>query len=488
MTTSLRTDNLQDAIQFRDHLPTADKGGRRIWLFPREPEGRFHRRRQWVSWFLLALMFIGPFVTISGNPLLLFNIVDRKFSIFGQMFWPTDTFIFAICMVLFFVMIAVFTAVFGRVWCGWLCPQTVLMEMVFRKIEYWIDGDYLAQKRLAAAPWTAAKVARRALKLAVFFAISFVIGNWLLMYIIGWEAVWKIVTDNPALHLQGLAAMVVFTFIFFLIFSRFREQACTFICPYGRFQSVLIDNNSLIVSYDPNRGEKRAFFKKSVTRELRKAQGVGDCIDCGACVDVCPTGVDIRNGLQMECVHCTACIDACDHVMDRLNFPRGLIRYASQTGINTGQHFRFTPRLVGYCVVLLLLGSLLSYLLFSRTDVQATALLRTPGQVYTVLPDGNVQNVFLTKLRNRTHDAKPVSVKLLEPANGTATLLGITQVEPAQIVQVPVLVVLPRSALHGGLSHVVAGLYSGDKLIQKMQSDFAGPRDGEKVPAPGDSR
>lgn len=234
--------NQQTATGFRDIIPTADRTGKRIWVFAREPKGRWYDRRKWVAWFLLALMFAGPFITINGNPLLLFNLVERRFSIFGQMFWPSDLAIFAICMVIFFVMIALFTAVFGRVWCGWLCPQTVLMEMVFRRIEYLIDGDYLAQKRLAAEPWTAKKIRRRALKFSVFFAISFLIGNWLLMYIIGPKAVWAIITDNPLHHLRGLSAMLAFTTIFFLIFWRFREQACTFVCPYGRFQSALVDS------------------------------------------------------------------------------------------------------------------------------------------------------------------------------------------------------------------------------------------------------
>lgn len=476
MTTSAPIDNQQDQARFREHLPTADAQGKRLWVFAREPSGRYYRARAWVAAFLLAVMFAGPFVRIQGNPLLMFDIINRRFSIFGQMFWPTDTFIFAICMVIFFIMIALFTAVFGRVWCGWACPQTVLMEMVFRRIEYLIDGDYIAQKRLSAAPWTAGKVARRLFKYVVFFVLSFIIGNWLLMYIIGNEAWWHVVTDNPLNHTRGLAAMLGFTAIFFLIFARFREQACTFICPYGRFQSVMVDDNSLIVSYDPKRGEKRARFNKSTPREARRIQGLGDCINCNACVDVCPTGIDIRNGLQMECVHCTACIDACDHVMDKLKFPRGLIRYASQNGINKGASFKFTPRLVLYCVVLVLLGGLLSYLLLSRTDVQATALLRTPGQLYATLPDGRIQNVFLTKIRNKTHIAQPVRAALLDPDEGEAQLVGAAEIPPEGILQVAILVRLDAEEIEHGERRVEVGLYNGDELVQTLVSSFMGPR------------
>ncbi len=471
----LESKNQQTADKFRDIIPTADRTGKRLWVFAREPKGRYYTWRKWVAWLLLAIMFVGPFVSINGNPLLMFNLVERRFSIFGQMFWPSDIFIFAVCMIIFFVMIALFTAVFGRIWCGWMCPQTVLMEMVFRRIEYWIDGDYHAQKRLASAPWTVGKIGRRALKYGIFFGVSFIISNWLLMYIIGWKDVWAIVSDNPLNHLRGLSAMLVFTGVFFLIFARFREQACTFVCPYGRFQSALVDNNSLIVSFDPKRGEQRAPFRRTQPLAERRALGFGDCTDCGLCVDVCPTGVDIRNGLQMECVHCTACIDACDSVMDRLQLPRGLIRYASQEGINTGKPFRFTPRMIGYCGVLVLLTVFLGYLLLSRTDVQATPLLRMPGQVYTRLADDWVQNVYLTKVRNKARDPLPISLRVIEPESGRVMLQGGQEIPSGDLVQLAIPVQLPLNALQQGHRDVVIGLYSGDRLIQRLKTTFTGP-------------
>ena len=258
----------------------------------------------------------GPFVRINGNPLLLINIVERKFVILGQIFWPQDMIMFAVALLIFITGIIIFTAAYGRLWCGWTCPQTVLMEMVFRKIEYLIEGDSHQQRALDKAPWTADKILKKAGKHAIFFGLSFLIGNTLLAYIIGTEQLFQIITDNPAKHVEGLTAMILFTLVFYAIFARFREQACTFICPYGRLQSTLLDENTIVVAYDYKRGEKRGPLHRGQSVEQRRAAGSGDCIACRQCVMVCPTGIDIRNGTQMECVHCTACIDACDDVMD----------------------------------------------------------------------------------------------------------------------------------------------------------------------------
>ena len=269
-----------DWEDFRDHLATADKDGHRRWIYAKQPHGRYYRWRTKVSWLLLAIMFIGPFVRINGNPLLLFNIIDRRFSILGQIFWPQDAIILAVALLLFFTGIIIFTTAFGRLWCGWTCPQTLLMEMVFRKLEYLIEGDAGAQRALAAAPWTREKIIKRAGKQALFFALSFLIANTLLSYIIGTGPLWKIVTDDPRQHVTGLFFMLLFTVIFYLIFARFREQACTFICPYGRFQSAILDENTVIVAYDHKRGEKRAHLHSGQLHHDREAAGLGDCVDC----------------------------------------------------------------------------------------------------------------------------------------------------------------------------------------------------------------
>jgi cytochrome c oxidase accessory protein FixG len=460
---------------FRDHLATADEEGRRKWLYPQKQKGRFFTARAALSWVLLGLMFGGLFVRINGNPLLMMNIIERKFSVLGVIFWPQDALILALGLLLFFTGIAVFTAAFGRLWCGWTCPQTVLMEMVFRPIEYFIEGDAPQQKVLDQAPWTASKVFKKLAKHAVFFGLSFVIGNTLLGYIIGLEALKQIITDDPARHLSGLTFMLLFTLVFYLIFARFREQACTFICPYGRLQSTLLDENTIVVAYDYKRGEMRDHLRRSESPEQRVSRGAGDCIDCLKCVNVCPTGIDIRNGTQMECVNCTACIDACDEVMDKVKLPRGLIRYASLNGIEKGLALKVTPRIIGYCCILLLLAAGLAALLFTRSEVDTT-LLRAPGALFEQTPEGKISNLYLLKLTNKSQQEKQVSLKL-ENLLGTLTVLGgELNLPAAQQTSASVLVQIAPGQLQSGNTPVTVGVYVSGKRIETIKTIFIGPR------------
>lgn len=464
-----------DWNDFRDHIATADREGRRQWIYPRKVNGPYYRWRTWFSWLLLVIMFAGPFVTIHGNPLLLMNIVDRKFVVLGQIFWPQDMIIFAIATLVFFIGIVVFTAVFGRVWCGWACPQTVMMEMVFRKIEYAIEGDAPRQRELNQAPWTPGKIARKAFKHGVFFALSFLVGNVLLSYIIGWQSLWQIIVDPPAKHLAGLGFMIAFALLFYGIFARFREQACTFICPYGRFQSVLLDENSIVVAYDHKRGEKRGGLKRQQKFGERRFAGLGDCVACNQCVTVCPTGIDIRNGTQMECVHCTACMDACDTVMTKIGSPRGLIRYASLNGIERGEQLRFTPRLAGYCVVLTVLAGLLAGMIFTRSDVEAT-VLRAPGALFQQMPDGHFSNLYTLRVVNKTSRELPVELRL-ENAGGSLQVMGGSLLLPPQkLLENSLLVELEPAAMKSGTTPLVIGVYAEGKKLQTLKTAFIGPR------------
>ncbi len=465
------------ASDFRDAIPTADrKTGDRIWIYPRQPQGRFYRWRSWVAWILLAILAVGPFIKINGAPLLMMNIPARKFALFGQVFWPQDLYIFALLLLTIFVMIVLFTAVFGRVWCGWLCPQTIFMEMVFRKIEYGLEGDAHEQRALDAAPWTRAKWIKKGAKHAIFFGLSFLIGNWLLTYIIGIDAWWALVTDNPMRHLQGLAAMIGFSLLFYGIFARFREQACTFICPYGRFQSVLLDNDSIVVAYDHRRGEPQQRFRKDQPYEARKAAGIGDCINCRLCVEVCPTGIDIRNGTQMECVNCTACIDACDGVMDRLSFPRGLIRYASQRNISEGLRFRVTARMVIYSTILLLLSGVLVVILATRSNVE-TQLLRAPGALFTELPDNEIGNIYMVKIANKTMRDIPLALSIEWP-DGAHIRTSEPEIRAARdgITQTAVVLAAPRMLFKHGNLPIAVGVYQDGQRIRTLKVNLIGPQ------------
>lgn len=466
-----------DWQDFRDHLGTADQEGRRLWIYAKSPKGRFTDARRWLSYLLIAVMFAGPFIHIRGNPLLLMNLVERKFSILGQVFWPQDGAILAFGLLLFLTGIAVFTAAFGRLWCGWTCPQTVMMEMVFRRIEYALEGDAHAQRALAKAPWTARKLAKKLTKHGLFLALSFVIGNTLLAYLIGSDQLFRIITDDPRQHLEGLGFMALFTLVFYAIFARFREQACTFICPYGRLQSVLLDENSIVVAYDHKRGEKRGKLRRSQTHAQRQAAGQGDCIECRQCVVVCPTGIDIRDGTQMECVHCTACIDACDSVMDKVGRPRGLIRYASLNGIERAEKLRVTPRLVTYCAILLALGCGLAALLLTRSDVDVT-LLRMPGALFQQAAEGRISNLYQLKLVNKTTHDLPVELRLEQPADGRLTVFGPTRVAAQQLLQSSVLVELAPAQFPAGTAEVVVGAYVEGRRLSRFKTGFIGPRDG----------
>lgn len=461
---------------FREHLATSEKDGRRRWIFARQPSGQWYRWRTWMSWMLIGGMFAGPFVRIQGNPLLMFNVVERRFSILGHLFWPEDGIIFAVAMLTFFAGIMIFTTAFGRLWCGWTCPQTVMMEMVFRKLEYLIEGDAHEQRALAAAPWSVRKVYKKGLKHAVFLGLSFLIGNTLLSYIIGSDALIHIISADPRGHLVGLAFMGLFTLIFYAIFARFREQACTFICPYGRFQSTLLDENTMVVAYDYKRGEGRAPWKRDQRMELRREEGHGDCVDCHQCVAVCPTGIDIRNGVQMECVNCTACIDACDTVMTKIGRPRGLIRYASLNGIEHGQPLRFTARMKLYSVVLTGLISLFIFLVLNRPDVQSI-ILRAPGTLFQQAAEGRISNLYTVKVLNKTHRNLPLDFKL-EGREGRVVVLGAKQflVPMDQLAETSIIVELDPATLTGSTTKIAIDVFADGRKVETVKTAFVGPR------------
>jgi polyferredoxin len=486
------------AGSYRDSVATITKDGHRNFINPKKPKGRLYNLRTVFSIFYLLIFFTLPFIKVNDEPLFMLNVLDRKFIIFGMVFWPQDFFIFGIAMLTFIVFVIVFTVVFGRIFCGWACPQTIFMEMVFRKIEYWIDGDSAQQKQLKAMPWNGKKITKRVFKFIVFFAISFIIANFFLAYLISMDSLLGYIT-HPAGHIGTLIALLIFTTVFFFVYWWFREQACIVVCPYGRLQGVMLDKNSIVVAYDRKRGEPRGKFSKAGAEEeedddcactdckgnggckdvgakLKAVQPAkGDCIDCFACVRVCPTGIDIRNGTQLECVNCTACIDACDAIMVGVDKPTGLIRYASENSITKGEKLKLTARIKAYIAVLVLLLSLLVFLLVSRTDLDAR-LMRTAGMTYTTLPDGRISNLYNLKLINKTHKDIPFTLKL-ENLDGEIQYVGSSslEVKKESYSALQFFIKLNRKDVTGWKTVLELGMYQDGKKIKTITAKFIGP-------------
>ncbi len=484
---------------FRDSVATISKEGKRNFINPKKPKGRLYKMRSLFSVFYLLVFFSLPFIKVHDEPLMLFNVLERKFILFGMIFWPQDFFIFGIGMITFIVFVILFTVIYGRIFCGWACPQTIFMEMVFRKIEYWIDGDSHQQKMLRKMPWNGEKIRKRTLKFVLFFSISFIIANFFLAYIIGMDKLLGYIT-HPGGNVGTLVSLLIFTCVFFFVYWWFREQACIVVCPYGRLQGVLLDKNSIVVAYDYLRGEPRGHLKKQPVKQEKeedhdckctdcKGNGAckdisarfepvvkqGDCIDCFACVKVCPTGIDIRHGTQLECVNCTACIDACDAIMTSIHKPTGLIRYASENSIKEGVRLRLTRRIKAYTAVLFLLISLLAFLLVSRTDLDAR-LMRTAGMTYTSLPDGRISNLYNLKLANKTHEDIRVNLKL-ENVQGQIELINRTSpvVKKEDYLVLQFFVKLNRDQVKGWKTPLVIGLYDSTKKIKTITAKFIGP-------------
>jgi cytochrome c oxidase accessory protein FixG len=482
--------NVQSDEQFRDNISTVDKSGKRIWIYPKKPSGKFTNYRTWLSYFYFVILFGLPFIKVNGEPFILINIIERNFILFGMHFGPQDFYLFAIAMLILLVFIILFTVVFGRLFCGWICPQTIFMELVYRRIEYAIDGDYNAQKKLDAAPWTTDKIIKRASKHIIFFAIAVLISNTFLSYIIGLDEVVKIIQEPIAEHASGFIAMIIFSFVFYIVFARLREQVCTTICPYGRLQGVMLDNKSLVVAYDFVRGEPRGKIQKNKTISQPTAVNadvaedyfasvqnkLGDCIDCKLCIHVCPTGIDIRNGTQLECVNCTACMDACDEVMEKVDRPKGLIRLDSIEGIEKGEHKLFNARTIAYSAVLFILIGVEIVLFSLRSDVEVL-FLRTGGLLAQEQADGSISNLYNFQMINKTSDSLNVEFKMLEPETGSFEIIGGKKpaVSKNSKSEGAVFIKIPKEKIDGGKNKIIIGVYADGKLITKVKTTFFGP-------------
>ena len=480
----------QDQEHFRDSIGTINEEGKRSWVYPKKPVGKLYEYRKLVSYVLLIFLFGAPFIHINGNQFLMFNVLERRFNIFGFPFWPQDFHLFVIIMITGVVFVVLFTVAFGRLFCGWICPQTIFMEMVFRKIEYWIEGDFNAQKRLDKAPWTSDKLRKKVLKHAIFIAISILIAHTFLSYLVGLERVTEIVTSPPSENFGGFFAMVAFTGAFYFVFSRLREQVCTTICPYGRLQGVMTDQNTILVAYDFVRGEPRGKIRKSAARSQQSSVNtpesvlglgatgmeppLGDCIDCHLCVKVCPTGIDIRDGVQMECVNCTACMDACDEVMDKVGRPRGLIRYDSHNGIEKQRRKIFTPRVIGYTVVLAVLLVVNVLMFMGRSDVEAV-ILRTPGMLYQEVDETHLSNLYNYQVFNKTSHEMPIEFRVKDGA-GVLKLVGDAPTVPgSDMAEGAFFIEMEKDKLTDRKHKVRIEVLSGGEVVDEVTTNFLGP-------------
>jgi cytochrome c oxidase accessory protein FixG len=491
---------IEDTEEYRDHLSTVDAQGKRVWLYPKKPSGRYYNYRTLTTLAFLAFFFTLPFIKVDGEQFLLFNVLERKFVLFGLLFTPQDFHLFVLAMLTFLVFIILFTVVFGRLFCGWVCPQTVFMEMIFRRIEYWIEGDAGEQRKLDLSPWTAQKIQKKVLKHAVIYGLALVFTNFFLAYLISMDEVIKIIKEPVSQHMGGFMAMVVFSLAFYGVFARLREQVCTTICPYGRLQSVLLVKDSIVVAYDHMRGEPRTKLKKapppppatpvsyhdplekiqsSVETAAASAAGaqprLGDCIDCKLCVHVCPTGIDIRNGTQLECTNCTACMDACDAIMTKVNRPTGLIRYDSMTGIESGIRKIFTTRVWAYSFVLLALLSL-DVFLIARRGLVETIILRSPGQLYQQKDESHLTNLYTYILINKT--SKDLPVEFRSPTPGAVIQVvgqAPTLLSKGQKLEGAFFLEMPEDNLQSRKTQIVIEVYSNGKKVDEIKTNFLGP-------------
>jgi cytochrome c oxidase accessory protein FixG len=465
-------------------LPTMNEDGSRRWIRPRLSTGKFWVRRRAVAYALMVVFFAIPYLRMNGLPLVLLDLPLRRFTILGSTFFPTDTLLLMLLMLSILIAIFLMTALAGRVWCGWGCPQTVYMEFLFRPVERLFEGGRSGSLQLDRDHGRGQLHPRRLAKYAVYLVLSLFLAHTFLAYFVGIDRLVVWVRSSPVEHPTSFLVMAVTTAAIMADFTWFREQTCAVACPYGRFQSVLLDRQSLIVAYDRHRGEPRGHGKE-------RAAGSGDCIDCGACVITCPTGIDIRDGLQMECIHCTQCADACDAIMSRVGRPPGLIRYSSRATLEGERERRLRPRVVLYPAALSLAFGGFVVALVLRTPADIT-VMRGMGAPFAVESDGRVANQLRVKITNR--DPLPhrytVSLEGVEPGTMIAPQNPIA-VAPGRTEMMDLFVMLPASAFHDGERKITVHIADGAGYTDDVSYRLVGPDHhdaGESHDAPGRER
>ncbi len=459
-------------------LSTLNVDGSRRWIRPKIERGRFWRRRLVVAWLLIALFTVLPYVKVGGKPSILLDIVHRRFTIFGATFMPTETVLLMLALLGAVLSIFFVTALFGRIWCGWACPQTVYMEFLYRPLEQWLEGGRRAGRRHQEG-----RAVRRALKYPLFLLISAFLAHTFLAYFVGIEQLFDWVRSSPAEHPVAFATMAITTGLMFFDFAWFREQMCTVVCPYGRIQSVLLDTSSVVVGYDGRRGEPRGRMGQ---RRRESGAAFGDCIDCRACVATCPTGIDIRDGLQMECIHCTQCIDACDRVMERIGKPRGLVRYGTVSSFNGERPRWLRPRTVFYLAILVVVFGLLGSALARRASADA-GVLRGLGAPYVQRDDGRLVNQLRVKIANRSDEPRSYEIevlgveeaKIVAPQNPLSVAAGETGMAVLFIETSP-------DIFERGRREITLRIHDGIDYDRRIPYRLLGPFELRRLPAAGD--
>lgn len=452
-----------DDQDFRDRPDNIDASGQRKWIKAKQPKGKWYQRRNIVGYTLIIFLILAPFMKVGGHPFMLLDILNRQFYIFGLTVFAEDTYILALVMAVAVIFIVLFTVVFGRVWCGWACPQTLFLELIYRKIEFLIDGNGRKSKPGTNSPSTL-KI-RSLVKHMLYLIVSLFFTNVLLMWIIGPDQLYKIITEPVSKHIAGFMAMMALSLFYYWIYAYFREQVCTLFCPYGRMQGVLLDNNSIAVMYDFKRGEPRN----------PKANEGGDCINCRQCISVCPTGIDIRHGSQLECIHCAACIDECNTVMRKINKPYNLIRYDSFKGIESGRRSLLNTRSVAYSLVLVTLVIALIFTIVNRTTIDVT-LWRAQGTLYQQLDNETYSNIYQVMFLNKGNEALELTPRLIDCPSGELTIAGGKIILPPNGKMKEALIIkMKKNALTGKETTFKIGLYSGDQLKETITTNFLGP-------------
>jgi len=448
---------------FRDRPNNIDASGQRKWINAKQPKGKWYLRRNIVGYSLLTFLVVAPFLQIKGHPLMLLDILNRKFFLFGQMVFAEDTYILALVMAVVVVSIVLFTVVFGRVWCGWACPQTLFLELVYRKIEFFFDGNGRRRKKQMIS--SATPKMRLLTKHTLFILISVFFTNVFLMWFIGPGQLLQIISEPIREHVAGFLIMISLSFFYYWVYAYFREQICTLFCPYGRMQGVLLDNNSISVIYDYKRGEPR---------NSKVTEG-GDCINCQQCVSVCPTGIDIRNGSQLECIHCAACIDECNLVMKKIKKPYNLIRYDSFQGVEIGKRSVLNSRSIAYTAVLFVLMGLLAFTVGSRATIDVN-LWRTQGTLYQQLDPETYSNIYQIMFLNKGNEPLELTLRLLDCPTGEVSIAGDKVVLPPNgKLKEALIVKMKKSTLTGKETEFKIGLFSGDQLRETITTNFLGP-------------